>query len=262
MNQACWRLLNVAYDDPHRNVALEEAILRSVGSGAAPSTLRFWRNRRAVVIGAFQSPDLEVDLDACAAEAIPVIRRISGGGAVYHDEGVLNYSLFSPKRHPIAANGFRPVFKQVGVIVTTVLRTLGVDADPPSLTTIQVGAHKISGLAGAVKHGAILVHGSLLIHANLSRLSRVLALTHPLPSMGGRRAFTRSQKMAVINLNDVLNCPLSPSDVQHHFRTAFENLLTATCLPGDITASEDRLLQTLYATKYRLQTWNFKYVTS
>ncbi len=262
MNQACWRLLDLAYDDSHQNVALEEVILRSVGCGSAPPTLRFWRNRGAVVIGAFQSPDLEVDLDACAAEEIPVIRRVSGGGAVYHDEGVLNYSLFVPKRHPFAASGFRSVFEQVGVVVTTALRTLGVDANHPSLTTILVGARKISGLAGAVKYGAILVHGSLLIHANLSRLSRVLALTQPLPPVSGRRAFTRSQKMAVTNLNDVLDCALSILEVQHLFRTTFECLLTVTFQSGDVTAPEDDLLQTLYATKYRLRTWNFKYVTS
>ncbi len=261
MDLGCWRFLDLAYDDPYRNVALEEALLRSVGSGAAPPTFRLWRNRGAVVIGAFQSPDLEVDLDACAAESLPVIRRVSGGGAVYHDEGVLNYSLFSPKRHPFAVNGFHPAFEQVGAVVTAALRNLGIDVCHPSLTTILAGARKISGLAGAVKHGALLVHGSLLIHANLTRLSRVLALTQPLPPTRGRRAFTRSQKMAVTNLNDVLDHPLSLPDVQHLFHTTFESLLAATFLPSDISAAEVHLLQTLYATKYRLQTWNFKYVT-
>jgi len=261
LNHACWRLLDLAYDDPYRNIALEEALLRSVGSGAAPPTFRLWRNRGAVVIGAFQSPDLEVDLDACAAEGLPVIRRVSGGGAVYHDEGVLNYSLFAPKRHPFAAHGFHPAFEQVGAVVTTALRNLGIAASHPSLTTILAGARKISGLAGALKHGALLVHGSLLIHADLTRLSRVLALTQPPPPTRGRRAFTRSHKMAVTNLNDVLDHPLSLPDVEPLFHTTFERLLAATFLPSDVTAAEVNLLHTLYATKYRLQAWNFKYVT-
>jgi len=262
LNQPCWRLLNVEYDDPYRNVALEEAILMCVGSEAAPSTLRFWRSRGAVVIGAFQSTALEVDLDACAAEDIPVIRRMSGGGAVFHDEGALNYSLFLLKRHPLASNGFRHVFERVGVVVTEVLRALGVDAERPSPNTILVGSRKISGLAGAVKHDAILVHGSLLIHSNLSRLSLVLGLARPPSPTRGRRAFTRSQKMAVTNLNDALDHPLSLPNVKRLLHIAFEGLFSETFLPGGLTAPEERLLQTLYATKYRLRTWNFKYAVS
>lgn len=241
------------------NVALEEAIMRCVGSEVAPYTLRFWRNPQAVVIGSFQSSDLEVDLDACETENIPVIRRVSGGGAVYHDEGNLNYSLFLLKSHPLAFKGFQNVFKEVGSAVTEALRALGLDVEHPSRNTITVGNRKISGLAGAVKHGAILVHGSLLIHSNLRRLSTVLGLYRTLSRANDRRAFTRSQKMEVINLEDALEHKVSLNDVQGILLTAFEDLFSAKFLPGALTESEEHLLRTLYTTKYRLQTWNFKY---
>lgn len=261
MNENGWRLLNLEYDDSHMNVALEEAIMTCVGSEVAPCTLRFWRNLRAVVIGSFQSSDLEVDLDACETENIPVIRRVSGGGAVYHDEGNLNYSLFLLKSHPLAFKGFQNVFKEVGSAVTEALRALGLDVEHPSRNTITVGNRKISGLAGAVKHGAILVHGSLLIHSNLSRLSNVLGLNRTLSQANDRRAFTRSQKMEVINLEEALDHKVSLNDVKGILLDAFEDLFSVKFLPGGLTESEEHLLRTLYTTKYRLKKWNFKYST-
>ncbi len=130
MDLGCWRFLDLAYDDPYRNVALEEALLRSVGSGAAPPTFRLWRNRGAVVIGAFQSPDLEVDLDACAAESLPVIRRVSGGGAVTMTRAS-SITLSFPQASPLRRNGFHPAFEQVGAVVTAALRNLGIDVSHP-----------------------------------------------------------------------------------------------------------------------------------
>ncbi|MCW4038772.1 MAG: lipoate--protein ligase family protein [Candidatus Bathyarchaeota archaeon] len=259
MSKNGWRLLNLEYDDSHMNVALEEAIMTCVGSEVAPCTLRFWRNLRAVVIGSFQSSDLEVDLDACETENIPVIRRVSGGGAVYHDEGNLNYSLFLLKSHPLAFKGFQNVFNVVGSVVTEALRALGLDVEHPSQNTITVGDRKISGLAGAVKHGAILVHGSLLIHSNLSRLSNVLGLNRMRSPANDRRAFTRSQKMDVINLEEALDHEVSLNDVKGILLTAFEDLFSVKFLPRGLTESEERLLRTLYTAKYRLKKWNFKY---
>lgn len=262
MNNDDWRLLNLEYDDPYMNVALEEAIMTRVGSEIAPCTLRFWRNMRAVVIGSFQSTDLEVDLDACEMENMPVIRRVSGGGAVYHDEGNLNYSLFLLKTHPLAFRGFQNVFKEVGSVVTEALRTLGLDVERPSQNSIAVGNRKISGLAGAVKHGAILVHGSLLIHSNLSCLHNVLGLNRTFSPVNYRRAFTRSQKMKVINLEEALDHKVSLNDIKGILLTAFEDLFSVKFLPGGLTESEEILLRTLYNTKYRLKKWNFKYSTS
>jgi lipoate-protein ligase A len=243
------------------NVALEEAIMTSVGTEVAPCTLRFWRNLQAVVIGSFQSTDLEVDLDACETGNVPVIRRISGGGAVYHDEGNLNYSLFLLKSHPLAFKGFQNVFKEVRSVVTEALRTLGLNVEHPSRNTITVGNRKISGLAGAVKHGAILVHGSLLIHSNLSRLSDVLCLKRTTSLTKDRKAYTRSQKMDVINLEEALDHKISLTDVKRILLTAFEDLFSVKFLLGDLTESEESLLSTLYFTKYRLKKWNFKYST-
>ena len=244
------------------NVALEEAVMTCVGSEVTPCTLRFWRNLRAVVIGSFQSSDLEVDLETCDRKNIPVIRRVSGGGAVYHDNGNLNYSLFLLKTHPLALKGFQHVFKQVGFVVTEALRALGLDVESPSRNTIAVGNRKISGLAGAVKHGAILVHGSLLVHSNLSCLHNILGLNRTFTPLNNRRKFIRSQKMDVINLEEALDHKISLNEVKRILLSAFENLFSVKFLPEGLTESEESLLKTLYDTKYCLKEWNFKYSIS
>src|ERR1700745_3815411 len=80
-----WRLIDLEYrDDPFRNMAVEEAIPRSVGEGAAPNTVRFWHNSNTIVLGCFQSADLEVNFDACKASGTEIVRRFTGGGGVSH----------------------------------------------------------------------------------------------------------------------------------------------------------------------------------
>jgi len=89
-----WRLLDVEYrDDPFMNMSVEEAIPREVGEGKAPNTVRFWHNSNTIVLGCFQSATLEVNFDACKETGTTVVRRFTGGGAVYHDAGNLNYAV-------------------------------------------------------------------------------------------------------------------------------------------------------------------------
>ena len=85
-----WRLLDLEYADAPSNLALEEAIAGQVGEGKSPSTLRLWRNRNAAIIGENQSAYAEVRLGACKELGAEVVRRFTGGGAVYHDLGNLN----------------------------------------------------------------------------------------------------------------------------------------------------------------------------
>src|SRR2546428_13913585 len=97
-----WRLIDVEYpDDPFMNMSVEEAIPRAVGEGKAPSTVRFWHNSNTIVLGCFQSSNLEVNFDACKETGTEVVRRFTGGGAVYHDAGNLNYAISLKKGHPL-----------------------------------------------------------------------------------------------------------------------------------------------------------------
>src|SRR5881628_1017661 len=97
-----WRLVDLEYrDNPFMNLAVEEAIPRMVGEGKAPSTVRFWHNSNTIVLGCFQSAELEVNFEECKETGTKVVRRFTGGGAVYHDGGNLNYAISLRRGHRI-----------------------------------------------------------------------------------------------------------------------------------------------------------------
>src|SRR5207253_11194594 len=89
-----WRLVDHEYrDNPSMNLAVEEAIRRMVGEGKAPSTVRFWHNSNTIVIGCAQSAKLEVNMEACKETGTEIVRRFTGGGAVYHAREYMYYAI-------------------------------------------------------------------------------------------------------------------------------------------------------------------------
>lgn len=161
--------------DPAANLALEEALVRAIPP--AP-LLRIWQNEACLVLGRGQRLEREANVPACAAAGVPVLRRASGGGTVYHDLGNLNITLAVPGRMlGLAAD--------LAALVAGVLRRLGL---VPSATKrgVFTGPVKVSGLASQLTLGATLAHATLLVTTPASRIAALLAPTppdaHPLDS--------------------------------------------------------------------------------
>ena len=171
-----WRLLDTEYrDDPFMNMSVEEAIPRAVGEGSAPNTVRFWHNSNTIVLGCFQSADLEVNYDACKETGTQIVRRFTGGGAVYHDAGNLNYAISLKKGHPLVPdNDLQLVFQRLSEGTVEGLRSLGVQAEFQPINDIQVDGRKVSGAAGSVRRGTVFHHGCVLVASDLAILGRVL----------------------------------------------------------------------------------------
>lgn len=152
-------LLDLAFRDPHLNLALDEAILGEVGRGKAEPTLRVWRNPRCVVVGRGQRIEDEADLALCRRLGIPVLRRPSGGGAVVHHAGNLNFSLFLP-----LAGQWTSVQESrdylTGLLASALRERLGIEAEPRE-GAIFVAQAKVSGSA-QLRRRALLHHGTLL----------------------------------------------------------------------------------------------------
>src|SRR5215831_6317193 len=110
-----WRLLDVEFrNNPFMNLAVEEAIPRMVGEGNVPNTVRFWHNSNTIVIGCFQSAKLEVNMEACKQTGTTIVRRFTGGGAVYHDAGNLNYAISLQKGDKLVqSNNLQTVFEKL-----------------------------------------------------------------------------------------------------------------------------------------------------
>ena len=185
--------------DAHYNLALEAKIFNEYDGDN--DFLMFWRNKNAVIVGQNQVIENEVDLKYSAANGIQVVQRITGGGAVYHDLGNVNYTYIGKK-----ANQFGD-FLVFALPVIEFLRSLGVEARHIGKNDIGVslgpgqGDRKISGNAQAVRGEYILHHGTLLFDTDISVLEKVLT---PDPKKFTGKGI-QSVRARVCNLSDYVN---------------------------------------------------------
>ncbi len=158
------RVIRTGGRDPLRNLAVEELLF-----GRAPSegpALFLYRNAPAVVYGKNQNPWRELDVDEARRTGTGLVRRISGGGAVFHDPGNLNFSLVLPR-------GGYHVERQFEWIVEA-LRRCGVAAERDGRTSLSARGFKFSGSAFALRGRSAMHHGTLLWGSDLERMERLL----------------------------------------------------------------------------------------
>lgn len=223
------------------NLAIEEALLRCRLEHSSPDTLRLWQNPPAIVIGCFQNPASEAKAAACKKLGVTVLRRVSGGGAVHHDLGNLNYSIIIKK----SSLNFQveDVEMSYGFLcggVVNRLKTIGVKAHRQK-RTIMVGKKKISGSAQYRLYDAVLHHGTLMINVNLAALGYTLGISKP--------------RKLLLNLSDVLR-EITLSKVKEAVTKGFERTLHVKFKKGTLTPMEKQVAKTLYEMKYSKRDWN------
>lgn len=151
------------YDDPPWNIALEEALRSYAKKGSGFFVL--YVNKRSVIVGRNQDCGLELS-DAALRDQVPVFRRTTGGGAVYHDEGNLNWSFIVP--------GDLSLRPHLLSIIMEGLKGIGVAASEGERRGLYAGGKKLGGTASAAGGGALVFHGTLLVESDLGALSRYL----------------------------------------------------------------------------------------
>ena len=252
MPKEAWRILDLEYPDPYMNLAVEEAIPRKVGEGKVPNTVRFWRNLNAVVIGYFQSAKLEVNFEACRSLGITISRRFTGGGAVYQDQGNLNYAISIRKGHRLIPEDLLETFKILSSGAVEGLRMLGLNAEFKPLSDIQIDGRKVSGAAGSMRWGTVFHHGSILISSDLSILSRVLSA----PDRRLKVEHVRSVRKTVTTIRDELGRDISVDDVKEKLRMGIEKAYKIKLVDGTLTRKEELLAEELFQSKYSTEIWN------
>ena len=251
-----WRLVDVEYrDDPFMNMSVEEAIPRAVGEDKAPNTVRFWHNSNTIVLGCFQSASLEVNFDACKETGTTVVRRFTGGGAVYHDAGNLNYAISLKKGHPLVPDtDLQLVFKKLSEGAVEGLRSLGVNAEFQPINDIQVEGKKVSGAAGSIRWGTVFHHGCILVASDLAILGRVLNV--PQVKLADRHVVSVQKRVTTVR--DELGKNVTTRDVRDGIVRGIENSYRVRLEEGTLTKSELSTAKELYDTKYSKSTWNLE----
>ncbi|WP_029097819.1 lipoate--protein ligase [Brevibacillus thermoruber] len=158
---------NRGITDPRINLAIEEYALKHLP--ANEDYLLFYINEPSIIIGKNQNTIEEINVDYVNEHRIHVVRRLSGGGAVYHDLGNLNFSFITNDDGESFHN-----FRKFTDPVVRALRQMGVDAELTGRNDIQVGERKISGNAQYAAKGRMFSHGTLLFDSDLERVVSAL----------------------------------------------------------------------------------------
>jgi lipoate---protein ligase len=173
-----WRVIALEEHDAYKNMAIDESILDHVKINVSRPTMRFYRwNPSAVSIGRFQSMRDEVNIQKCKELGITPVRRITGGGAVYHDySGELTYSIIAPQSE--FPSGIRESYALICGWVIGGLKNVGIDAAFAPINDITSNGKKISGCAQTRRNGVLLQHGTILYNLDVSRMFSVLTVSN------------------------------------------------------------------------------------
>ena len=203
--------------DAQWNMALDQFVLEQ---GPDEPVFWLWQNAPAVIIGRNQSARAEVNLPYLEASGITLARRVTGGGAVYHDLGNLNYSIAGPTDElPDAAQ-----------LMAETLRQLGVKADKSGRNDILVEGRKCSGYAKSIAGGRTLLHGTLMWDVDLVQLTESLKA----PGSKLEAKGVASVRSRVVNLK-----PYLPYKTIEQFRDAIGEILAGQ--DGEIKLTEAQL---------------------
>jgi lipoate-protein ligase A len=189
--------------DPYFNLAAEEYAMTHF----AAECFMLWRNAPAVIVGRHQNTLAEIDADYVRVNDIPVVRRLSGGGAVFHDLGNLNFTFIAD------SDGRAQVdFRRFTQPILEALQALGVDARFEGRNDLTIDGRKFSGNAEYVSGNRILHHGTLLFAA---RMADVSAALRPDPAKFADKA-VKSVRSRVTNISEHLSQPMTVLAFRDH----------------------------------------------
>jgi lipoyltransferase/lipoate-protein ligase len=258
-----WRLLPLQTSNAAMNMAIDEAILTSRISSQVPNTLRFYRwQPSAVSVGRNQNPENEIYLDSCKRFGVDVVKRISGGGTVYHDfEGEVTYSIIS-ETSDIGSNDITAVYTKIYEAINDALRLLGIPADFSSGDTkncpnLTVKGKKISGSSQIITRGVVLQHGTLLRCVDLPKMFHLLKLKNVSCIQAVNIA-----KRKITSIQDELGHSVMHETIVNALEQGFKAILKIQLDEGELTPTELETANKLYKEKYLTKEWNFSGKTS
>jgi lipoate-protein ligase A len=253
-----WRVLR--HERTKRNAALnmgvDEAIMNAVAEGRSPPTLRFYMwEPTAVSIGYFQGLELEVDLEECRKRGVDVVRRITGGGAVYHDrDKELTYSVIVKESSGLLPKDILGSYRAVCEGLIKGMEGLGVKAEFRPLNDLVVNGRKISGNAQTRRQGCILQHGTILMGVDVESMFSVLKV----PDEKLRGKMVECVKASVTSLQQVLGEMPLPTVLADTLEEGMRFTLSGQFNKGILTKEEQADAERIASERYSNQAWTRK----
>lgn len=231
---------------PSFNLSAEEYLLNKKGE----DFLFIYSNNPSVIIGSNQALMNEVDIDYCIENNITIIRRLSGGGAVYHDEGNINFSFIQDKTSaPLSANFLKPI--------VDVLNILEIPVEIGKRKDLWLEGFKISGTASHVSKGRELHHGTLLYNSDLTNLQNSLSSKQKVII----KKATASVPSPVMNIYTYILKTNGVAPLASDFFNTLTSLLLQYFNISELTVLQDvdvKLIEELRKIKYNQREWNYR----
>ena len=230
--------------DPYWNLAFEEFLFEKLPS---EEVFYLWQNSNTVVVGKYQNTAEEINHSYASEQGIRVVRRLSGGGAVYHDEGNLNYSFIV--KQPDDAEIFD--FHRFSEPLLTVLNGYGLKAECSGRNDILLDRKKICGNAQYLKNGRLLHHGCILLESDISRMTAALNVRAAKFQSKG----DPSVRSRVTTINSCLEQKISIEVLKKDLKSAVFD--SADTIPYQLTEAARKEINRLRDEKYSSWEWNF-----
>jgi lipoate-protein ligase A len=233
-------------NNPYYNLAFEEYLFNLDDN---KNYMLLWQNEPTIVVGKYQNTAEEINSEYVKEKGINVVRRITGGGAVYHDLGNLNFTFISKGSDKKEFD-----FKKFTMPIIRALSKLGIEAELSGRNDITIDQKKFSGNAQYIKHGKVLHHGTLLFNSKMDELSKALKVSKDKFQSKG----VKSVRSRVTNISDYLSVNISILE--------FKELLLKYMFDEDTELTEGQLseadlkeINSLMENKYLKWEWNYGY---
>ena len=253
--------------DPYENLALEEHLFETLPEGAGLFML--WQNTDAVIIGRYQNAAEEIDAAYVKENGIAVVRRMSGGGAVFHDLGGLNYTLITDDAaspgETASDSAESPIWQVCMAPLLAVLRGYGLDAQFTGRNDIEIGGRKIAGCAQYARGGRTLHHGCILFDTDLSRVAAALQGKPPKDGQPLAVYTSKADQSVRARVTTIRACLGAQQPDIAAFRRDLHSAYSAaeggSLTPCVLTAADAAAVRRLQEEKYRTWEWNYGYCT-
>jgi lipoate-protein ligase A len=192
--------------------------------------------------------NLEVDTNLCKKHGITIVRRFTGGGAVYHDEGNLNFTILNRRQSESLAT----LHETNSSYIIAALKNMGLQSECVAPNSVHLKSRKISGAACVLNSHYVLWHASILVSTNTTILAQVLS-----PSREAIESkFVRSKWRPVTTLNEHLSQPVNVEEFSLQLTRSVRQLTGSNIEPGRLSETEEEMSRTLYDRKYGSALWN------